>query len=505
MSDQPDQPTGQLPAAAPARPLLRRHLALVITTACVITAGAYGFAALQQPTYTAHATVLVEPYTLPTAANPAPDLGTEQAIAVSGVVLGNAARALHTSVSTVTAAANVSVSTVANILDFGYSASTGAAAARGSTALAAAYMAYRVLTGTTGSTVQTNPTQTLATPQIRTRLISPAGVPGSPSSPDLVIDLIAGLVVGTIVGIGLALLADRFGQRLRTTMRWQEATGVPVLAGLEQDSLIDGSQLDGAHAVHAANGTGTVLRYLRARAGQLMPRTGGVLLVTSVQPQPERAALARSLADGLARAGWTATLLELTPDSAEQSTPAAGDGTGHTDGAAPGRTVALQLRESTTTQRGGALRPAGEWRPIRLDRLLARIDRARTENEVVVVTGPPVPASIATLDVAGVADLAIVVDDLGSARRDPARQVVAELRAAGCPVGGAVLIGLPAARTGVAVAPPAATPSATAEPLPPAARPAAARARVAPLLAWSDFDNDDQRRKSYPHVNGSPT
>lgn len=454
------------------RSIMRRRAPLVLTTAALVVAGAWGYATTQTPTYTAHARVLIEPFTLPNAANPLPDIGTEQAIATSGTVMANAARAIGDPVNVVRSRADVSVVPNASVLDFGYSAPDRDAASHGSTSLAAAYMAYRATTGT--STHGAAVVNTLSTPKVKTRLITSATPPGSPSAPDLIIDLIAGLLVGLIAGTGVAFTYDRFTQRLRSVVRWQEVTGVPVLAGLPRDSLIDDSErLPG-------DDTALALRYLRMRVAQALPGTGSVVLITEVHEQPERPALARTLANGLVHAGRSAALIELTREAADPE---------------------LRMRLSQTLDPGVALSPAGAWTSTDVDGLLHLIDRQRHMVDVVVVTSPPVTASITTLDVAGVADNAVVLDNAGTARRNDVLRVLAELRASGCAIAGGVLLGLPRAQTGDPAAMPA--PARTTASRVPDGWTASQRRTGAPV-AWATYTDTAQGRLPVrDHANGS--
>jgi polysaccharide biosynthesis transport protein len=196
---------------------LRRHVALIAGTATLVTAGALGYAALQQPTYTAHARVLVEALTVPTATARTPDMGTEQAVVTSSAILVPAAAALDLPVSTVQHAVAVSVPVTANVLDIGYSASNSTLARNGATAVANAYMSYRARTN--ASNVGAESPEALGVPGVQARLITPATRPARPSSPDVVIDVLAGLVVGLVTGTALAFAVDRFGQRLRSMTR----------------------------------------------------------------------------------------------------------------------------------------------------------------------------------------------------------------------------------------------------------------------------------------------
>src|SRR5581483_10130457 len=131
---------------------------------------------------------------------------------------------------------------------------------RGATAVAAAYMAYRV--HVTVSSHRAAVVQALATPKVQTQLITSASQPGKASAPDPVIDVIAGLIVGFIAGLGVAFVTDRFGKRLRGVRRWQEATGGSVLARLWRRRPIDSSAEDQDAP------TALALRYPRMRTSQ---------------------------------------------------------------------------------------------------------------------------------------------------------------------------------------------------------------------------------------------
>jgi succinoglycan biosynthesis transport protein ExoP len=405
------------------RALLRRHAALVLIITALVAVGAYGYARTRQPTYTATARVLVQPYTLPSAANPTPDMGTEQSIASSGAVLTNAAAALHMSEPAVRKATTVSISPNADVLDFAFNSSQRTTATSGATAVAAAYMAYRVRA--TVSSHRAAVTQALATPKVQTRLITSASLPGTPSSPDVLIDVIAGIIVGLIAGGAVAFVTDRFSRRMRTIIRWQEATRVAVLVTLARRK-----RLEAVTDAHDAKTT-LALSYLRMRVSQSL-RAPAVLLVTEVRPQRDRAALARFLAAELADMGCGVALIEVSAEATA--------------------TAGASVRMSVVSQSGHELGAPGEWEATTGQGLLRTVDRHRANYDIVVVTGPSPLRSVTTLDVAGLADAAILLDNVRSARRVEALRAITELRTAGCEVLGAVLLGVGTSRVGDAAA-----------------------------------------------------
>jgi hypothetical protein len=132
------------------------------------------------------------------------------------------------------------------------------------------------------------------------------------------------------------------------------------------------------------------------------------------------------------------------------------------------------------------------------------VERARSTHDLVVVTVPPLTRSVAALDIALRADAALLVDDLGTARRNDAAKVIAEIRATGCPLVGCVLVGLGNARIGTAgtVAPVVtAAPDASARTTPSsAARPNRPLRTPGALVDWTE---NQPAALSHDHVNGS--
>ena len=122
-----------------ARGLLRTYLWLVVLATCAAVGAAFAAAAAAPLTYTATAEVVVSP--TQTDSNPlAPDMGTERAIAQSGVVVRDAASILGIDPATVREGLSVTLVPQSWVLHISYQADTAETAYQGASALATSYV-----------------------------------------------------------------------------------------------------------------------------------------------------------------------------------------------------------------------------------------------------------------------------------------------------------------------------------------------------------------------------
>src|SRR6266699_2600547 len=88
----------------------------------------------------------------------------------------------------------------------------------------------------TGRRRSPRPVSTRVSPRLRrptrphSTLITPAALPRSPSSPNYLVDILAGLVVGLGLGIGTAAIRDHLDDRIRGPFDPEDLTGAPALA-----------------------------------------------------------------------------------------------------------------------------------------------------------------------------------------------------------------------------------------------------------------------------------
>ena len=212
-------------------------------------------------------------------------------------------------------------------------------------------------------------------------LVSPAGVPGAPSSPRPKRDAVLGLVLGLVLGIGLALLLNRMDVRLRTAEEIRRALRAPVLGALpgrrriRSGATLDPSTADAFRALHANLHYDGVERALH------------LLMLTSLGSDDGRSEVAWHVAATAADAGARVLLVR-----ADLRAPSPGPGL--TSVLAHG-TALGEVVHRTEGTRGtlDVLEPGPEeGTPMSLlatPRMAELLDEARQAYDLVLVNAPP--------------------------------------------------------------------------------------------------------------------
>ncbi|WP_162451220.1 Wzz/FepE/Etk N-terminal domain-containing protein [Phytoactinopolyspora mesophila] len=247
---------------------IRRRWRVVVASVLVALMGAAGLSSLWPDEYTATAIVSVSPITPnPFGGTSAPqqlNMNTEQQVVRSTEVATAAAELLGSTRYTpreLTTRVSVTSPSDSQILQIAFTANTGARAAAGANAFAAAYLDSRVAgadelaerlisaledrinelieqqdddasESLTAVAVQQQIIElrqqqsSLVTVALNPgRIIESATAPGSPSSPGLPVTLIGGLVGGLLAGIALALFRDRHDRRITHAARLRDLLG----------------------------------------------------------------------------------------------------------------------------------------------------------------------------------------------------------------------------------------------------------------------------------------
>jgi len=273
------------------RRFMRANLHWIVLVTVVVTVGAALYSWSRPTLYTSVAEVVVQPrvYAESTVPQP-PDMGTERTIAMSGRVLGIASRSTGVPSKELSEGLDVTVPADANVLEIAYSHEFREEARRRATALARAYVA---------SAESTSPST--ADPAA---VITSASMPKAPSSPNHLIDLVAGLVIGLLLGVAFAFVLDRRDDRLRSPAELEDEVRAPILAAIPPSSS--------SKPIIAQDGqsrAADAYRDLRTRLLQLTRRDRAkVLLITSASGE-DRAAVAANLAVSLAMAGQQVVLV----------------------------------------------------------------------------------------------------------------------------------------------------------------------------------------------------
>jgi succinoglycan biosynthesis transport protein ExoP len=289
---------------------------------------------------------------------------------------------------------------------------------------------------TDGQTLQdrVNQLQILAALQTGdAELVSPAGVPGDPSSPRPKRDAALGLVLGLLLGVGLALLRDRFDQRVRTADEVRRALGAPVLGAIPfSRRLRAGAPLD-ARSAEVFRSVHANVRY------DALENDLHVLMLTSLGAKDGRSVVARQLAAAAADSGSRVLLVR-----ADLRSPSAG----------PGLTTVLAqgtpLHEVVQRSEVGAglldvLEPGPDaGNPLSLlagERMAELLGHARLSHDLVVVEAPPLGTMPDGIPLARGVDGVLVVVRARVHRARELRVLGAELQHLGLRAVGAVLTG----------------------------------------------------------------
>lgn len=292
----------------PAR-LLRAYGPWIVLVTAVVMAAAYGVSRIAPVEYRSTAVVVVEARVRSNTTPVPPDMGTEKELARSGVVVDPAALWLNLDPDQLLTGLTISVAPDANVLTFAYTSTDAAIAQQRAGALAEAYVTYRNAGEAKESATTAKNTAATTSTQHAT-LVTPAGLPDTPVSRPVWIDLAIGLVVGLLLGAGSALIRDRFNDRIRGRADFERVAGATVLATVPRvRRRRRGSPLP--VTVRAPESPAAeAYRYLRSRLQPLLRDGDRTILVTSAGDGEGRTTTAANLAAALAMAGRRVILVD---------------------------------------------------------------------------------------------------------------------------------------------------------------------------------------------------
>jgi Mrp family chromosome partitioning ATPase len=474
--------------------VLRRQWLIVILGLIVGVGAALAYLHWAPQQYSATTAVLVTPIQDPSSAttrNGDINLDTEAQLVTSGDTATAAAVNIgQPQADADLIAGNVSVTVPPNtdILDIAYTARTASAAQRGSMAFAQAYLSQRQQSAAASLDAQIKAVQaqteqvnaqlqqviqagaaldpsssararndaqasalnsqlaTLGSQQnnLRATIVSPgriltaAALPTSPSSPNPIITLAAGVVLGLILGFGVAYLRHRADDVVRNPDDLFRRTGVPVAAVLstrlhaDQVNILPPMSSDGRGYARLRNLVTSGLLQSKRR----------VVIVAGVRHGG--GPVAANLAASLARAGEDVFLVCADVFGA---TSAALLGAQRRPGLAEVLVGETDLDQAVHTMSGiPNMRVLGAGRdPDRADALLQTrsprklIDRMLDSASYVVIEAPATSHSPDAQTLANVAELAVLVVEVGHTGARETLDACAQFESMGTPVLGAVI------------------------------------------------------------------
>jgi capsular exopolysaccharide synthesis family protein len=291
-------------------------------------------------------------------------------------------------------------------------------------------------TSTDGQSLQERANQLRILAALQTgdaELVSPAGVPGAPSSPRPKRDAVLGLVLGLVLGCGLALLADRLDRRLRSADEVRRALRAPVLGAVPLNRRLKvGGPLDPR--------TGDAFRALHANLHYVdSERDLHSVMFTSLGSSDGRSVVAWHVAAVVADSGSRVLLVR-----ADLRAPSPGPGltTVLVDGAALDEVVHPVEDVDGTLD---VLEPGPDagtpMSVLATPRMVALLEQARQRYDLVVVDAPPLGTVPDGIPLARSADGVLVVVHTGRHSGRALRALRAELDHLNVGVVGAVLTG----------------------------------------------------------------
>ena len=245
------------------------------------------------------------------------------------------------------------------------------------------------------------------------RVIQQAPIPLKPTGPDLRLFVGGGLLVGLIVGVLLALLVERFDDRVLNSSQVGRAAGTSLVVGLPDSWRRPGAD---------RNLYTLAIAHLFARH----PDAARILAV-AVQPEETAAEAAEQLGTAAAGLGYRAQVLGgATHDWRAESGRYEQDSDGEVVVEAAGGYVSSPQTVPLLATKRRRTPPPGE--------------PEQDAQDVTIIATPSPMSSPAAMAAGRQADVAVVVVTARRTRLRQVRQAAEALRAAGVDVGGAILV-----------------------------------------------------------------
>lgn len=412
--------------------LLVAHARWIVVVTLVVVAAAAVYAVSRTPLYRSQAEVVVAPAVAAGGGSAQqPDMSTETSVVTSGVVLSSAGKAVGVPASTLASGVSVSARGASYVLQISYSAPSASVAQQRAQAIAQAYASFRS-PGTSAA-----PTATV---------ITPASLPGSPYSPDYLLDIGVALLAGLALALVTAWGRDYLDDRLRGPLDLERQADTDVVALIPAFRPAGGAPGDRL-AVAVSPGSMVAEAYRGLRTRVLLAAAAGnarTILVTSPAWE-DRGTVAANLAAALAQAGHRTVLVcaDLRWGSAYRLL----GGQGGTAGLAGllGQQAELAGVLEATAVPGLQLVSPGEVPPdsaALLERPAWRavLNEIRHQADFVVIEAPPLLASADALSLAESAEVTLLIADARDTTRAQVRAAARELQQEHVRLAGCVLI-----------------------------------------------------------------
>ena len=411
------------------------HVRWILVVTLAVVAAAAAFASTQTRLYASQAEVVVE--SAPGAGAVQPDMGTEEGVVASGVVLNKASQAIGVPAATLSKGLSVTAPGTSFVLQITYSDADRHIAQQRAQAITQAYTSFR----SAKPIPKSAPPSTLPSTSPIAELITPASLPTSPYTPKYLLDIGVAVLIGLALAIVTAWGRDYLDDRLRGPLDLERQADADVL-GMIPAFRAAKHEPRGQLAVAVSPGSMVAEAYRGLRTRVLLNvagRNSGTILVTSPAWE-DRGTVAANLAAALAQSGHSTVLVcaDLHRGRAQLLFGARGDAQGLTE-----------LLEQRTDLRGALhdtsvpglrLLPPGAPPPdpaalLQRPVMCAALSEIRTQADVVVIEAPPLLITPDARPLADCAEMILLIADARASTRAQVRAAVRELeraRFAGC-------------------------------------------------------------------------
>jgi succinoglycan biosynthesis transport protein ExoP len=292
------------------------------------------------------------------------------------------------------------------------------------------------------------------------RIVTPAAVPASPSSPKVARNTAVGLVIGLLLGLTLVFLLERFDRRIKDVDELQAAYRLPLLAAVPQNKVYaTAPQANGL----PDRGEREVFRLLRAYLRYFnVDRELRSLVVASAASGDGKSTLARNLAQAAQESGTKTLLIEADLRRAEMARhynlrPAPGLSellVGSAQRQEAIRSVPINTRlngdkpDAWLDVLVAGTPPPNPSELIESQAMADLLCWASENYELVIIDTPPLAVVSDAISLLGQVDGVLVVSQLGKNSRDAAAFLRQRLKDINAPLLGVIANGVKSPRKG---------------------------------------------------------
>ena len=290
------------------------------------------------------------------------------------------------------------------------------------------------------------------------KLAQEASAPSSPSSPRNKRNAILGAVLGLFLGLGIALLIERFDHRLRKSDDLETIYGLPMLGVVPKSAALSRSaRRSGPNGIALPAAEAEAFSLIRAHLRFYnIDRDLRTVVIASPAPGDGKSTVARHLAEAAARLGSRVLLLEVDlrhPTLAQQlgleyAPGLAGVLVGDLSmdeaiqpvvlAASPGEGITGRTLDVLTA---GAVLPPNPGELLESRAMDTLLTRAKSTYDLVVIDTPPLNAVSDAFPLLTKVDGVVIVGWVGHSRRDAAEQLQQVLAISGAPLLGVIANG----------------------------------------------------------------